>query len=76
MTLALITCLSGSLRADEAKTKHVGQWGSKGEEKGQFNSPIGIAISKEDVVYVTDLNNARLQKFSTDGNLTRSRLKR
>ncbi len=42
-------------------------WGTKGDEPGQFHSPIGIAISQDDVVYVTDLNNARLQKFDTEG---------
>lgn len=34
---------------------------------GQFFSPISISINANDEVYVTDLNNARLQKFSSDG---------
>jgi DNA-binding beta-propeller fold protein YncE len=34
---------------------------------GEFYSPIGIAINKKDEVFVTDLNNARLQKFSAEG---------
>lgn len=43
------------------------QWGEAGTGDGQFHSPVGIAISKDDVVYVTDLNNARVQKFDTNG---------
>ncbi len=42
-------------------------WGKKGDKPGEFYSPIGIAINDRDEVFVTDLNNARLQKFSADG---------
>ena len=35
--------------------------------RGEFSSPIGVAINRKDEVYVTDLNNARLQKFTADG---------
>lgn len=42
-------------------------WGSKGDQPGEFYSPISIAISLKDEVFVTDLNNARVQKFSTAG---------
>src|SRR5262249_4115614 len=33
----------------------------------EFVSPIGIAINKKDEVFVSDLNNARVQKFSAEG---------
>jgi sugar lactone lactonase YvrE len=42
-------------------------WGQKGDRPGEFHSPIGIAIDKHDQVFVTDLNNARVQKFSGEG---------
>jgi hypothetical protein len=42
-------------------------WGTKGDKPGEFYSPIGIAISNKDQVYVTDVNNARVQKFTADG---------
>ncbi len=42
-------------------------WGKKGDQPGEFHSPIGLAISQHDEVYVTDLNNARVQKFTADG---------
>jgi sugar lactone lactonase YvrE len=54
--------------ADENKEpRFVAAWGQKGETEGDFHSPIGIAINKKDEVFVTDLNNARLQKFTVDG---------
>ena len=42
-------------------------WGQKGDKPGEFYSPIGIAITPEDEIFVTDLNNARVQKFDTSG---------
>jgi DNA-binding beta-propeller fold protein YncE len=43
-------------------------WGKKGDKPGEFYSPIHIAINTKDEVYVADLNNARVQKFTTEGN--------
>lgn len=58
----------GPLLADEAKEpKFLLTWGKKGDKAGEFYSPIGIAINKKDQVFVTDLNNARVQKFSGEG---------
>ncbi len=55
-------------RADDHKEpKFILEWGKKGDKDGDFYSPIGIAINKKDEVFVTDLNNARLQTFSGDG---------
>lgn len=42
-------------------------WGQKGDRPGDFFSPIGIAISRRDQVFVTDLNNSRVQQFTTAG---------
>lgn len=54
--------------ADVAKSpRFLLAWGENGSEPGQFRSPIGIAISGADEVYVTDVNNARVQKFTADG---------
>jgi sugar lactone lactonase YvrE len=64
----LLVAGHGSLSAGEAKeAKFLLYWGTKGEKPGEFSSPIGVAINKEDEVYVTDLNNARLQKFTARG---------
>ncbi len=44
------------------------QWGSKGNESGQFDVPHGIALDKNGNVYVADRNNNRIQKFDSEGN--------
>ncbi len=53
--------------AEPAAPKFVLEWGKKGDQPGEFYSPIGIAINKRDEIFITDLNNARVQKFSSDG---------
>jgi sugar lactone lactonase YvrE len=64
--LALL--LAGPLPAGDVKEpKLLLTWGKKGDQPGEFYSPIGIAINAKDEVFVTDLNNARLQKFTADG---------
>jgi sugar lactone lactonase YvrE len=69
ISIVLLLCaIAPSLSAEEAaQPKFLLAWGEHGEGAGQFHSPIGLAISKQDEVIVTDLNNARLQRFSTEG---------
>ncbi len=52
---------------DEPSIDVIRQWGSEGSAPGKFKSPIGIAVGNDDVVYVTDVNNARIQRFDSDG---------
>ncbi|MCI0462199.1 MAG: NHL repeat-containing protein [Gemmataceae bacterium] len=42
-------------------------WGQKGDKPGEFFSPIGLAFNTQDELHVTDLNNARLQRFTAEG---------
>ena len=42
------------------------QWGSAGSGPGQFNVPYAIAVDAEGYVYVTDINNHRVQKFAPE----------
>lgn len=43
----------------------LGEWGSFGTGPGQFNSPMGIALSpSENYVYVSDWYNARIEVFA------------
>ncbi len=49
----------------------VHQWGTSGEEGGQFHSPICLAINREDQLFVADVNNARIQQFDLKGNFIR-----
>ena len=43
------------------------QWGGTGSANGQFERPWGIAIDGNNNVYVTQLANPRVQKFSSSG---------
>ncbi|MBF0487899.1 MAG: hypothetical protein HQK98_07035 [Nitrospirae bacterium] len=45
----------------------VTKWGSSGSGDGQFNQPIGIAVDSNGYVYVADLFNYRIQKFTSNG---------
>ena len=46
----------------------VNQWGSFGADLGQFNEPADITVDHvSGDVYVSDLNNDRIQKFDSDG---------
>ena len=66
-TVASIQPLHAQGFGEAGEIRTVKAWGKKGAGPGEFSSPIGIAISSKDVVFVTDLNNSRVQKFSTDG---------
>jgi len=48
--------------------KFIQMWGITGSGSGQFNSPRGICIDKNDIIYVVDTYNQRIQKFDTEGN--------
>ena len=43
------------------------QWGTSGNENGQFLNPTGIAIDSEGNIYVSESGNHRVQKFSANG---------
>ena len=42
-------------------------FGSKGAGIGEFNQPMGIAIDYQGLLYVAELGNHRIQKFTPDG---------
>jgi outer membrane protein assembly factor BamB len=47
--------------------KRVRQWGTAGSGPGQFRLPHGIAIDRDNIIYVADRENGRVQKFDLDG---------
>lgn len=60
----------GELRAADPEApspKFLLAWGKKGPKEGEFNSPIGLALNAADDIFVTDVNNARVQKFTSEG---------
>jgi len=54
----------------DSNGKFLFQWGNKGLNPGEFNSPKGIEIQRVDNienVFIADSENNRIQQFSTDG---------
>ena len=48
------------------------QFGSKGEEQGKFDCPVGVAVNdKNRILAIADYNNSRTQIFSFEGNFLR-----
>ena len=43
------------------------EWGKKGKEAGQFATAHGLAIDKQDRIYVADRGNKRVQIFDSAG---------
>lgn len=46
---------------------YVGEWGTEGHGEGEFVFPYGVACDAAGNVFVADLGNSRIQKFSSDG---------
>jgi len=46
-------------------------WGKKGNKNGEFETPHGIAI-KDEIVYIADTNNNRVQMLTLDGNFLKT----
>lgn len=65
------SCTDATCQVVEANGNNCGafisgpcSWGSR---PGQFHTPIGIALDPEDMLYVTDYDNFRVQRFSPLG---------
>ena len=43
-------------------------WGDRGTKPGQFNTPHNIVMDANQILYVADRQNSRVQVFDTDGN--------
>lgn len=44
-------------------------WGERGSQPGDFNTPHSLVVDDNDVVYVADRGNSRIQTFDTEGGL-------
>src|SRR5437667_5211413 len=50
-----------------AQGKRVREWGTPGTGRGEFHLPHGIAIDAQNIIYVADRENGRIQRFNLDG---------
>ena len=44
-------------------------WGERGTQPGDFNTPHSLVVDNNDIVYVADRGNNRIQTFDVEGNL-------
>jgi DNA-binding beta-propeller fold protein YncE len=51
----------------DANGNRLRQWGTQGEGPGQLNLPHGIAIDTDQIIYVADRENGRIQRFTREG---------
>jgi DNA-binding beta-propeller fold protein YncE len=65
--LAIIYIIPLFLKPDKETYEFLDAWGSEGNAPGQFSGPIGIAIDKAGFIYVSDAENDRIQKFTSEG---------
>ncbi len=42
-------------------------WGERGAQPGDFNTPHSLVVDDNDIVYVADRANNRVQSFDTEG---------
>jgi tripartite motif-containing protein 71 len=43
------------------------KWGTSGTGDGEFIRPDGVAVASDGCVYVSDTNNFRIRKFTSEG---------
>lgn len=59
----------GSIAVFDLDGNFLFHWGRFGKKPGEFAYPNGIAVDEEGNVYISDLNNLRVQAFSPRGDL-------
>ena len=59
----------GAAFADGVTLRFLKEWGRKGKEPGQFDAPIGLAVTPDDEILVTEFRNNRVERFSSEGRL-------
>ncbi len=67
LAVATIAVAFFSIPAKASAPTFLRTWGTKGSESGQFLYPDHVAVSLKGYLYVADVNNNRIQKFTHDG---------
>ena len=66
---SLVILQTQLINSASAEVTFLNKWGSPGSNDGEFETPLGIALSDTgQAVYVTDRSNHRIQRFDADGN--------
>jgi sugar lactone lactonase YvrE len=48
---------------------YIKSWGERGNKPGEFNTPHSLVVDNNDLIYVADRANDRIQVFDTEGTL-------
>ncbi|HNZ28736.1 MAG: Serine/threonine-protein kinase PknD [Candidatus Aerophobetes bacterium ADurb.Bin490] len=67
LAVIVVAKLKGGDPVKYIKAEKIIEFGSAGEKTGQMNGPRGLAVSKDGVLYVADLQNNRVDKFKLNG---------
>jgi hypothetical protein len=67
MLVVLVLMFASVAVLAEEPPEYITQWGEYGSGNGQFDRPKGIAVDSYSNIYVTDTQNYRIQKFTSDG---------
>ena len=65
---SLVILQTQLINSASAEVTFLNTWGSEGTGDGEFDDPLGIALSDTGQVYVADGENHRIQHFDADGN--------
>ena len=66
--VSLVILQTQLINSASAEVTFLNTWGSEGSGHGEFNWPLGVALSDTGQVYVADRYNDRIQRFDADGN--------
>ena len=72
MQKIILFCLILTSFSFSQKFTELGRFGGPGKENGRFNNPLAVSLSMENMVYVVDTGNHRIQLFDLKGNFIRS----
>jgi uncharacterized protein (TIGR03663 family) len=63
-TILVVDSGTNRIRRYSSDGAHIGDFGQRGKDPGDFDEPTGIAIAPDGSIYVADSRNARIQKFA------------
>ena len=66
-TYSAIRTVTFNVQAPSEPYESVLKWGSEGSGNGQFDHPSGLILDGDSNVYVVDVDNDRIQKFTSAG---------
>jgi hypothetical protein len=67
LCLAVLLTLPHAANVAAQPPPYIGLWGSFGSAPGKFEYPYDVSVDGAGNVYVSDANNARIQKFTGTG---------